>query len=46
VLAGIEDTGLRSFVTDATVNTFGTVVVGGGANRVPVYCDGFTWLIG
>jgi len=38
--------GGRSFVTDATVTTFGTTVVGGGANSVPVYSDGTNWRIG
>lgn len=36
----------RAFVTDATVATFGTVVVGGGTNKVPVYSDGTAWRIG
>jgi len=38
--------GGRSFVTDATVTTFGTTVAGGGANAVPVYSDGTNWRIG
>lgn len=41
--------GLRSFVTDATVaasTNFGIAVTGGGANSVPVYCDGASWKIG
>jgi len=41
--------GARSFVTDATLGIIaglGTVVVGGGANAVPVYCDGANWIIG
>lgn len=36
----------RSYVTDATVTTFGSIVVGGGTNTVPVYCDGTNWKIG
>ena len=36
----------RGFVTDATVDTFGTVVVGVGAISVPVYADGVDWRIG
>ena len=36
----------KDFVTDATATTFGTVVVGGGANKVPVWCDGTAWKIG
>lgn len=43
---GLGDTGLRSFVTDATSTTFNALAVGGGANRVPVFCNGFNWLIG
>jgi hypothetical protein len=41
--------GARSFVSDSTVTAsgnFGAVVIGGGANFVPVYCDGTDWLIG
>lgn len=41
--------GLTAFVTDSTEaapNNFGYVVVGGGANFVPVYSDGTNWLIG
>lgn len=41
--------GARSFVTDATQTIsagLGTVVVGGGSNKVPVYSDGANWIIG
>ena len=41
--------GARAFVTDATLGIIaglGTVVAGGGANAVPVYCDGTNWVIG
>jgi hypothetical protein len=38
--------GARSFVDDATATTFGTIVAGGGANKVPVYSDGTNWRIG
>lgn len=38
--------GSRFFVTDATVTTFASIVVGGGANAVPVYSDGTNWRIG
>jgi len=38
--------GARSFVTDATVTTFASVVAGGGSNGVPVYSDGTNWRIG
>lgn len=42
--AGVK--GRRYFVTDATATTFASVVVGGGANNVPVYDDGTNWRIG
>lgn len=38
--------GYRNFVTDATATTFASIVAGGGANNVPVYCDGTNWRIG
>lgn len=41
--------GSRAFVTDANATMtagIGTTVVGGGANKVPVYSDGANWLIG
>ncbi len=38
--------GSRRFVNDATGTTFGSVVVGGGGNAVPVYSDGTDWRIG
>jgi len=39
-------TGARFFVSDATATTFLSTVAGGGANKVPVVCDGTNWLIG
>jgi hypothetical protein len=38
--------GLRTLVTDATATTFMSTVAGGGANIVPVVCDGAAWKIG
>jgi hypothetical protein len=38
--------GMRGFVTDATANTFSSVVAGGGSYHVPVYYDGSSWRIG
>lgn len=38
--------GAKAHVTDATATTFASVVAGGGANSVPVYCDGTNWRIG
>lgn len=41
--------GARAFVSDSNVpaaGNFGAVVVGGGANKVPVYSDGTNWRIG
>jgi hypothetical protein len=39
-------TGARAMVTDANATTFASTVAGGGANVVPVYCDGSNWKIG
>jgi len=39
-------TGTRLFVTDATATTFASTVVGGGANKVPVYSNGTNWKVG
>lgn len=44
--AATAGVGARSFVSDATVNTFGTTVVGSGTIKVPVYSDGTNWKIG
>jgi hypothetical protein len=38
--------GLRQFVTDANATAFMGNVAGGGANSVPVICDGTNWKIG
>lgn len=38
--------GARGFVTDASATTFMSTVAGGGANKVPVVCDGTNWKIG
>ncbi len=38
--------GARHFVTDANAATFLTAAAGGGANNVPVVCDGTSWKIG
>ena len=46
---GATTAGLRSCVSDATQTLtagIGAVVVGGGANNVPVYSDGTNWRIG
>jgi hypothetical protein len=42
----VSGAGTRAFVTDADENTFGSAVVGGGSNSVPVYSDGSAWYIG
>lgn len=44
--AATAGTGARAFVTDANATTFASTVVGGGANKVPVYSDGTNWKIG
>jgi len=38
--------GARHLVTDANATTFLSTVAGGGANIVPVVCDGTNWKIG
>lgn len=41
--------GATAFVTDANATFIlglGLTVVGGGANKVPVYCDGTNWIVG
>jgi hypothetical protein len=41
--------GVRMFVTESTVaasGNFAAIVAGGGANAVPVFCDGTNWRIG
>ena len=37
--------GMRAFVSDSSVTTFGSAVAGGGANLVPVYYAG-SWRVG
>jgi hypothetical protein len=32
-------------VTDASTNTWGATIVGGGTNHVLVYCDGSGWTV-
>ena len=47
-LPGAADvgSGARAFVSDATGPTFGSVVVGGGTVKIPVYSDGTNWRVG
>ena len=45
-LIATSGSGARAFVSDATATTFASTVVGGGANKVPVYSDGANWKIG
>ncbi len=45
----VAGAGARAAVTDATQTLtagIGSVVAGGGANVVPVFCDGTNWRIG
>lgn len=42
--ASIE--GARAYITDSDVTTFGANVAGGGANKMPVWCDGTNWKVG
>lgn len=43
---GTGTSGARAFVTDANATAFGSIVAGGGVNKVPVYNDGTNWRIG
>lgn len=38
--------GAMAWVTDANATTFLSTVAGGGANKVPVSCNGTNWVIG
>jgi hypothetical protein len=38
--------GDRNFVNNALAPVFGSIVVGGGTVKVPVYCDGTDWRVG
>jgi len=44
--ASSNNAGSRTFVSDATSMTFGSTVVGGGSNIVPIYSNGTSWKIG
>lgn len=47
--AAVAGAGARAAVSDANATLtagIGAVVVGGGANIVPVFCDGTNWRIG
>lgn len=44
--AATAGAGARAFVNDANATTFNSVVAGGGANFVPVFCDGTDWKVG
>ena len=47
--AGTAGVGATAFVTDSTLGIaagLGVAVIGGGANKVPVYSDGANWIIG
>jgi hypothetical protein len=44
--ASAANSGFRYIVSDATTTTFGSIVAGTGANKVPVYSDGTNWRIG
>lgn len=42
---GPSTEGAMQPVTDATTNTWGATVAGGGANHVLAYCDGTNWTV-
>jgi hypothetical protein len=41
--AGVE--GMLAVVSDSSVNTWGTAIAGGGANRVLAYYNGTAWTV-
>lgn len=43
---GAGTKGARHFVTDANATTFNTTAAGGGANNMPVTCNGTNWVLG
>ena len=44
--ASTSGAGTRAFVSDALLPVFGSIVVAGGAVKVPVYSDGTNWRVG
>jgi hypothetical protein len=44
--ASTAGAGSRAFIIDASINTFASIVSGGGSYKVPVYSDGTDWLVG
>lgn len=44
--AATAGNGARATVSDATANTFHSLVAGGGSNMVPVFVDNGVWRIG
>lgn len=38
--------GQEAIVTDSTVNTYGSVIAGGGANTVRAWFNGTNWVVG
>jgi hypothetical protein len=42
----VQGAGARAFVTDSSVSTFGSTVLGGGSTKLPVYSDGTNWKVG
>jgi hypothetical protein len=44
--AATAGSGSRAFVSDSTLTTFYSIVVGSGGNSVPVFSDGTSWRIG
>lgn len=49
ISAATAGTGARAFITDGNLSAagnFGSLVSGGGSNKVPIYSDGTDWRIG
>lgn len=37
--------GMKALITDSTVNTWGTIIAGGGANTVLAFFNGTNWTV-
>lgn len=42
----VGNAGARAFITDCTVDTFGTAAAGGSNKQVPVWSNGTAWYVG
>lgn len=44
-IANVKNAGMTAYVIDSNTNAWGTAVVGGGANKVLVFCNGASWTV-